>query len=875
MAGADTLDQFVTTPGQPASVPNAPSSVPTPSMPFLGREDDLARVLALLDEPNVRLLTLTGPGGVGKTRLALEVARRVESDFADGIRYVPLVAVREPSLVLPEIARLLDVRTRPGRSPLAEVIDVVRERHLLVVLDNFEHLLGEIPRWLPAVLEAAPRIKALVSSRTPLNLTPEQRYVVLPFPVPQESTPEQLSASAGVNLFAQRARMVNPDFQLDRSNIGAVGEVCRRLDGLALAIELAAARTAIFSPAQVLDLLSDRMALLNGGQRDAPARHQSIRNAIGWSYDLLSDEARDALCRLSVFTGGASLDAIARVTMPDGGNDVSRAVAIVTELAEHSLIHPMPGAMGEPRYTMLETIREFGLERLRSLFGERAARDAHAAWCAYFARESFAEPWTQLTQVAWLDRLDREQPNLRAAIDWLIDEDRAEDAIDVASDLCWFWAVRGYESDKASVFSRLENHPRLTEPTVHRAMLLGRLGSVAFMRGQQGRAERLLLEAIELFREHGNLAAELEAQCQLGLILRSLGALDRSSAALERSLAISIDLGDSRMIASGHGNLGLNALLAGDTEAGKASLEEAVRVGETAGDAWISALFSMYLGHLAAEDGDDVTAERLLTSSQDTFRAMGNTLDQPKVSLYLAELAERRGTWQDARRYLEEGLEAAQITMETDFIARTHLGLGAVSLQCGDRAGAAIHLLDALRHYQELGSGYGTSTSIELLASLAVEADDVGQATRLLAAADGLERTGTTTWLIGPPELEGVDARYRFARTLGERAFTEEWDAGRELEPNAAIAEAEALGRRILNEHERARSLEVGEQSGLTSREVEVLRYLADGLGNQEIADAMFVSRRTIASHVEHILTKLDLRSRTAAVAYAIRNGLA
>jgi|SRR5665811_176574 len=875
MAGASTTEHDepgpTKAPGQQPAIP----SLPIPMTPLLGREAEIDAVLALLDSGNTRLLTLTGPGGVGKTRLAIEVARRVEPDFADGVCFVPLAPVSDPALAMPAVARSLGVRKRDTRDLLDSLIDAVRDRHLLLALDNFEHLLTDTPGWLTALLGAAPRLTALVTSRVPLNVVGEQRYLVSPFTVPGPDTPELVRGNAAVALFTQRAHAMNPDFVLDTANAGTVVEICRRLDGLALAIELAASRVSVLTPEQILARLNDRLTLLAGGQRDAPARHRSIREAIAWSYDLLSAEAQSAFRRLSVFTGGVSLGATATVT----GHDAGDTIAIVAELADHNLIRPVASASAEPRYDMLETIREFGLDQLKSHDEERSARDAHAAWCLQLGMSAIVG-LNGPDQVAWLNLLETEHANHRVATEWLMAEDRVEAAVELSSNLYLFFMLRGYYHEKAALFDAFIHHPRLASPTISRAKVLLALGEVAQTRGDLDHALTLLEEALQLFIDNQHKAGEFAVRAHgvMGRVFIARGELDRAETAFTACREIGEETGDARHIGLALYNLGIIAMLNGDVDAAKRWQEETVRVSRDAGDVWITASAYLYLGQLAFLRGDDAEAETLLIRCQLMFTELGNRLDQPKIQMRLAELALRRDDVDTAMRCLEDGLTAARAIGERYFVAHFLLALGTQSARRHEYRSGATRVGEALTLFEELGLMAEVAECLNVFADLATDNGFGREAARLRSVAAELRKRHGSMHPFGAALDSNRPVRHALSedrQPLGDAVYPESGTGGRHMQLDAAIGVARELERQVAERSDAARFQGGADQAGLTEREREVLRLLADGLSNQEIADAMFVSRRTAGSHIEHILTKLDMRSRTAAVAYAIRNGLA
>lgn len=650
LARPERLWQLVV-PGLPEAFPPlrtldaTPNNLPTQLTSFVGRAEEVERAQGLLGE--VRLLTLTGPGGTGKTRLALQAAACVAGGFRDGVFFVPLARVRDPDLLAPAILDALGLPEAPGRPPAERLLDHLRERETLLVLDNFEQLLPAAPQ-VAELLRAAPRVRALVTSRAPLRVSGEQELGVAPLPVPDAQGVEDLSTLSqydSVALFIQRARAVAPDFEVDAANAPAIAEICARLDGLPLAIELAAARVKLLPPEAMLARLGSRLSALGVGPRDLPARQQTLRGAISWSYDLLEEPCRRLLARLAVFDGGWTLELAEEVC----GGDLD-VLGGLEALVDHSLVRRREHG-GRARFVLLETIQEFAAERLEASGEAEALRDAHARAFLALAEEA-AGHLLGREQARWTRVLASEQGNLRAALDWFGSRGEAGPALRLGAALWRFWQKRSVHEGRARLDAVLSLEGAGERPE---ALLAGleAAGGLAYWDGDGPEMRRHYERALAVAGELGDEAALAGARYNLAFpaILGDEPDPDRARELLEAALSAYVALGDRHGEAQARWGLGVAAFFGGGPGAGhdaaRGHLEDALALARELDDPFLVGWALHMLGTVHIRVG---ALERARACMVEALRMFVEATDVVAVTLLLDDFSELAGALGDPER---------------------------------------------------------------------------------------------------------------------------------------------------------------------------------------------------------------------------------
>jgi predicted ATPase len=685
---AAVRDRFRETAPPAAAAPPRESALPVPRTGFVGRAREKAAIGDLLRRPGVLLVTLTGPGGIGKTRLALEVAREAAADFPGGAHFVAFEPISDPEAIAPAILQALgaredDIRSSPAAALKRRLQDSAGGP-MLLLLDSFEHLVSAAP--LVAELSAAgPGSKVLVTSRSPLHVYGEHEFPVPPLTLPDARTAsvQELSQSEAIVLFCQRAAAVKPDFAVTEESARATAEICIRLDGLPLAIELAAARVKLLSPAAMRARLEHRLQLLTGGARDLPARQQTLRGTIDWSHDLLSAEEQKLFRRLAVFEGGFTLEAAEAVcnAREDLGIDPLDGIG---SLLDKSLLRESPAQGGEARFFLLETIREYAQERLEASGDEPLARRAHAAYCLVLAEDraygqasgpapdpAFGPPGpagTSGTAAPWLEQFEVERENFRAALEWAIEHGEADWGLRLGSALLQYWDERERQAEGNTFLEKLLALPGAAARTRLRAR---GLFALAVLREDLPAARMLHEQSLEISRELQDARGTAVSLNAIAVCAQKQGKLEESRSFFEKSLALWKDLGDPVAIARALSNLASVARQQGRLAEARSLFEECLSLSQQLGDRTGAAWALDQQGDVAREQGDVEAARRIYEESLSMFREAADRWGIAGSLADLGFLAREQGDLDRADRLFAESLAVFQ---ELDYkrgIART------------------------------------------------------------------------------------------------------------------------------------------------------------------------------------------------------------
>jgi predicted ATPase len=729
-----------------SKVKKSKHNLPTQPTPFIGRASQIAALKELILNPDVHLITLIGPGGTGKTRIGLQVAQETLSRFPHGVFFVPLADDTNSEQFISRVAQQLEVR-EGGRPLLENIKDYLRDKHLLLVLDNFEQLISAAP-IVAELLASAPQLKVITSSRIALELQSEHEYPVPPLDLPQtenDSVLENLRENESVLLFVGRAQAVHPNFALTKDNASAVAEICRRLDGLPLALELAAARIKLLPPQAILSRLDDSLKLLTGGARDLPFRHQTLRNTLQWSYGLLNEEEKILYARLGVFVGGFTLEAAEAVCNAEKKFDI---LEVITSLVNNSLLRQEETTDSEPRFSMLETIHAYALERLEASAEIDSLHARHAQYYGSIILNQISLEMYSPKSPHWLNWLDREHDNVRATLTWsLATPQRIELAAGLIFFLEWFWYRRGYFREGRMWSKRALESPAIQEDSRPRAMVLLSSGAFATWQG--------------------------EPQTSLAQLEESMGIMQR--------------LEDEELMPFALMTNAVTLINMGRDSAAQPLFKEALELFKEQKQPYFSAITRVHLGNVELGLGNSEQARVLHEEALVQARAQGENWLLSFTLNNLGEVARTQGHYDLARKYYEESEALLRDTGDQGDLARFIHSLGYIAQYEEDFKLAESQFRKSMAIFRRLGNQRGIAECMAGLAGLKARQGNAEEGAIILSAAESLLKvTGGAWWPADRVEVERNRELLQSALSADE--FAKAWKTGRAMTLEQAIA---------------------------------------------------------------------------------------
>ena len=839
-----------------------PSGLPAYMTRFFGREADLERLSRALADPSMRVITLIGPGGVGKTRLAIEAVRRAASKLEGELTFIDGAMLEQPGLLLPEMAARLGIDRSSGQPVGEQISEALAGRSLLLVLDNMEHLLPAAVN-IAALLRALPRMRVLATSRSPLHIAGEHVFAVDPLGT-HSAGPNSGELSVAGQLFLDRAARVGKPIAPEANNIAIVETICAYLDGLPLAIELAAARLRMFPLAALQSVLTRQLAILTGGPADVSARHRTLRAAIDWSYNLLAGDERRLLRELGIFVDSFTLDAARAVCTP-GDREIDELLESIYDQA--LLVRLEDDIDGQPRFRMLTSIRDFAIEQLGKSGDEAVLRARHAAWFLDLA-ESLVPNLHGEGQHAAVVRLDRMAPNVRQAFSFLLAVRDQEAALRMAVALQRYWRIRALWDEGRLAFETAMSLGD-PEPTPLWASALRGAAICAELLFDHDSALDLNKRAIAIWEILGDRSGMALSLIDYGNVNNNLGRFDEAIAAFEQAATLASD-GALRTSGVARASMASAMLRKGALEDADRAHREIAPLLRQIDDPSLLATFLSNHAVVRQRLGDVREAQTLLSECLDIQQQLG---DEYGISVTLVNLADLQLDPVSTVRYATEALEVALRIKALDVSSAASVNLGDSALALGDTSAAAAHYITALDSYATIGDELGQADVIGLIGALGIESSPVAAA-RLIGAAQSVYARNDVQ-ATSPQALRVSALQDRLRTLLGTEEFERERAVGQEWGLDDAVLEALAIAR---TERARAPAIRVPQPEptfgNLTPRELDVLRLIADGKTNRQIADALFITLKTADHHVGRILAKLECRNRAGAAALAYQHGL-